>query len=96
MFSQCGFLLGEGDSVVVVVPERLPPAETYTVSVNNQDLWLRAGYERIAAVPLPPPGSEIYRRLSLLLQVGLVEYDNKDEFPDHITNVAYVELRRSA
>lgn len=94
MFEECGFLLGDGDSVIIVIPALLPDAETYTVSVNNNSIKFRAGYSDIAEMRYP--GGEIFRRLSSTTQVGLVEHPpGWGDFPGHITNVAYIEVRRA-
>ncbi|MCB9989674.1 MAG: hypothetical protein H6868_10150 [Rhodospirillales bacterium] len=92
MFNRCDFLLGEGQSVVIVVPAHLPYAETYTVAVTEDTIKFRAGFDDIAEMHYP--GGEIYKRISGTTQVGLVEYPPEGELPDFITNVAYVEVRR--
>ncbi len=94
-FERCDFLLGNGYSIVIIVPAHLPEAETYTVSVSDRDIKFRAGYENIAEMPYQ--GGEIFRRIANNTQVGLVEYTPGagEEFPKHITYVAYVEVRRA-
>ncbi|MCB9990755.1 MAG: hypothetical protein H6867_05180 [Rhodospirillales bacterium] len=92
MFERCDFLLGADYSVVIVIAGSLPDAETYTVSVSDQDIRFKAGYESIAEMPYQ--GGEIFQRIANNTQVGLVEYDGS-EFPATITHVAYVEVRRS-
>lgn len=95
MFQKCDFLLGDNDSIVMVIPARLPRADTYTLSVSSRDIRFRAGYEDIAEMQIE--GEEIFRRLMHSTQVGVVEYPpNAGAFPQVITNVAYVELRRAA
>ncbi len=92
VFERCDFLLGEGDSIIIVIPGHLPHAETYTVSVSDKDIKFKAGYDKIAH--LDYPGGEIFERIANNTQIGLVEYTG-DELPAHITNVAYVEVRRA-
>lgn len=94
MFNRCYFLLGQNDSVVIVVPERLPEAETYTVSVSDRDICFKAGHEKVTEFSYT--GGEAYRRISDLTQIGLVEQPRPGYTPDHITKVAYVEVRRAA
>jgi hypothetical protein len=85
--------MGEGDSVVIVVPARLPHAETYTVAVSREEIMFKAGYEHIATMHYP--GGEIFRRLAHFTEVGLVEFPPEAErFPQNITNRAYIEIRR--
>lgn len=94
MFERCDFLLGNGYSIVIVVPANLPAADTYTVSISDKDIRFRAGYENIAEMPYQ--GSEIFKRIANNTQVGLVEYTGgEEEFPTRITHVAYVEVRRA-
>lgn len=92
MFERCDFLLGEGHSIVIIVSGSLPVAETYTVSISDRDIRFKAGYENIAE--LPYQGGEIFERIANNTQVGLVEYSDTG-FPQHITHVAYVEVRRA-
>lgn len=84
--------MGDEQSIAIVIPAELPASETYTVSVSESDVRFRAGYNEIATIPLEH--SEVFRRLSDKTQVGLVEYPEGQPFPDCITAVAYVELRR--
>ena len=93
MFQRCDFLMGKDNSVVIVIPEHLPKAETYTVSVSSKDIRFRADYDCIAEILYQ--GGEIFKRIAGAIQVGLVEYSGLGDFPDHITNVAYVEVRRA-
>ncbi len=92
MFERCDFLLGNGYSIVIIIPAELPEAETYTVSVSDRDIKFKAGYESIAQMDYQ--GGEIFERIANNTQVGLVEYTG-DEFPRDITHVAYVEVRRA-
>lgn len=93
-FDKCDFLLGQGHSVVIVIPTHLPAADTYTVSVSSKDIKFRAGHEDIASFTYP--GGEVYQRIANNIEIGLVEYPPGGEFPNVITNVAYVEVRRAA
>lgn len=93
MFERCDFLLGDGNSVVIVVAGHLPDAETYTVSVSDRDIKFKAGYEDIAEMTYQ--GGEVFQRIANNTQVGLVEYTAGEDFPAHITHVAYVEVRRA-
>lgn len=93
-FSECSFLMGEGDSVVIVIPARLPFADTYTVAVSSDHIRFKAGYNEIASMGYP--GGDIFRRLVNFTEVGLVEYPPEAQsFPQHITNRAYIEVRRA-
>ena len=93
MFQRCDFMLGRDNSVVIVIPEHLPKAETYTVSVSSKDIRFRADYDCIAEIVYQ--GGEVFKRIAGAMQVGLVEYPGPGEFPNAITNLAYVEVRRA-
>lgn len=92
-FDRCDFLLGQGHSVVIVVPGHLPRAETYTVSVSDSDIKFKAGHDCVAEMSYQ--GGEVYNRIANNVQVGLVAYEEGQPFPDHITHMAYVEVRRA-
>ena len=93
MFNRCDFLLGKDSSVVIVIPAHLPAAETYTVSVSDCDIKFRAGYESIGEISYHD--SDIYQRIANNIQIGLMEYPPGGVFPDCVTQVAYVEVRRA-
>ena len=92
MFEEVEFLLGNGESIVIVIPAALPRAQTYTVTVTNDNLKFRADSDEIAMMAYP--GGEIYQRLVRNSQVGLVEYTDQGHFPNRITNLAYVEVKK--
>lgn len=86
--------MGEDDSVVIVIPVRLPLAETYTVAVTCDSIQFKAGYEEIAS--LHYPGGEIFRRLANHIEVGLLEFPPESAaLPQSITHRAYIEVRRA-
>ncbi len=91
VFDRCDFLLGENNSLVIILPVMLPSAENYTVSVSPTELKFKAGYDEIARMPFD--NAEVYERLAFTPEVGLVEYVPGDFFPGVITAVAYVEIR---
>jgi hypothetical protein len=86
-------MLGRDNSVVIVIPASLPKAETYTVSVSDKDIKFRADYKCIAEMLYQ--GGEVFKRIASAIQIGLVEYSGIGDFPNQITNVAYVEVRRA-
>lgn len=94
MIKRCDFLLGMNESIVIVIPENLPRAETYTVSVSDKDIRFRADYDTIGEMIYQ--GGDIFQRIASSFQVGLVEYPGPGDLPTHITNIAYVEVRRAA
>ncbi len=93
VFTECDFLLGRDHGVTIVVPVKLPQADSYTVSISPDDVKFRAGHEHIAHFPFRC--AEVFRRLSEASQVGVVEYPAGQPFPDCLTALAYVELRKA-
>ena len=93
MFNKCDFILGRDNSIVVIVPHILPEAETYTVSVTNNEIKFKADYDDIASMPYQ--GGEVFDRITQNTQIGIVEYTGHGDFPKTITHVAYVEVRRA-
>jgi hypothetical protein len=93
MFDRCDFLIGAGNSVVIVVPEPLPDASTYTVSVSSDQIKFKADDDDFAEVAFT--NKDIFENIMHNTQVGLIEYDRKGTLPSYITNIAYVELRRA-
>ena len=84
LFDRCDFLMGKDDSIVIVVPAVLPPGEL-VVYVEKNNLSFSVDKKIIAGVHYD--GGEMYRRLLLGPQVGLVEYPPLTKFPDKITAV---------
>ena len=85
--------MGQGKSIVIVLPVELPAAETYTVSICEKKIKFRAGHDQIAEVDYK--NREVYDRLSFAHEVGVVEYPKDQPFPDCITSVAYIEVRKT-
>jgi len=94
LFNRFDFMMGEGNNIVMIIPGMLPHADTYTVSISENDIDIKAGYDKIASVPYE--NEEVYQRIANNVQIGVVEYDDPSTFPSHITKVAYVEVRRYA
>lgn len=85
--------MGQGKSIVIVIPAALPAADNFTVSICEKSIRFRAGREDIAEIPYT--NKEVYNRLSFAHEVGLVEFPQDHPFPDCITNVAYIEVRKT-
>ncbi len=93
-FSACDFVLGEGQSIVIVVPAHLPQDKSCTVSVSDTDIKFRAGFEQLAQVNVSHP--EVLKRLKAQTEIGIVEYPEGDPWPDCITAIGHVEVRKGA
>lgn len=79
---------------MIVVPDFLPEGKNYTVSVSDKDVRFRAGHEKIAEIPVTHP--EVLKRLLSSTEVGIVEYPKGEPWPDCITAMAYIEVRKGA
>lgn len=92
MFDRCDFIMGQDNSMVIVLPGMLPKdAPTYTVSASPSQIKIRAGYDEIAMFAYN--NGEVFNRLAHCNQVGIVEFPQGSVFPGCITAVAYVETR---
>lgn len=92
MFTGCEFLMGQDDSMVIVLPGLLPKdADNYTVSASPFEIRIKAGFNVVASFPYNNP--RVFQMLMQRSQVGIVEYPPKEAFPNCITAVAYVETR---
>lgn len=95
MFHQCDYILGEHDSIVIVVPERLPKDLPLTLEVHRGGIVFRSGEEAVADVVCERV--DILQRLVSKARVGLVEFLNgAPSFPAYISAVADVEVRIGA
>lgn len=91
MFETCEFWMGSGRSIVIALPSFLPISETYTVSVSPRSIRFIAGREKVAELPFR--NKEAFERLRFNHEVGIIESKNGQDYPDYITNVAYIEVR---
>lgn len=92
MFEHCYFIIGQNNTIVIVIPTHLPDADVFTVSVTENEVEFSADYEPIAQVPYQD--NEIYSKFKENTQVGMIEYEEakKGPMPQHITHLAYVEI----
>lgn len=91
MFNQCDFILGENDSIVIVVPDQLPKDMPLTLEVHNRGIVFRSGEDQIADVACER--SDILQRLVTKTKVGMVEFLNGiPRFPAYISAVANIEV----
>jgi hypothetical protein len=92
MFDRCDFLVGQDNSMVIVLPGLLPKGvSSYTVSASPSEISIKAGFNEIARFPYK--NENVFRILTMSSQVGIVEYPPKEVFPNAITALAYVETR---
>ena len=91
MFNQCDFILGENDSIVIVVPDQLPKDLPLTLEVHSHGVVFRSGDEPIADVVCER--RDVLQRLVSKTKVGMVEFLNGiPRFPAYISAVASIEV----
>ncbi len=91
MLNNCDFLLGENDSIVIVVPTAFPKTAPLTCEVHKFGLIFKSGEETVGDVTCHR--KDILQRLITKAKVGLVEFANGvPKFPVYITSVANVEV----
>lgn len=91
MIENCDFILGENDSIVIVVPGSLPKGEPLTCEVHKSGLIFRSG--DIAVGNIACQREDVLQRLITKAKVGFVEFINgTPKFPIYISSVANIEV----
>lgn len=91
MFRNCEFLLGKNNSVVAVIPARVPKTEPLSLSIQGNILTFRCGESVIGQISNVE--QEVLRRLLVHDKVGMIEFPgNVPSFPAYITAVARIEV----
>ena len=91
MFTKCDFLLGQNESIVIVIPAHLPQRRNLH-RLGQRPRYPLQGRARRSSARSAYPGGEVFRRIANNVQIGIVEHEVPDDFPGGITNVAYVEV----
>jgi len=95
VFDNCDFLLGESDSIVVIVPQSLPKDMPLVIEVHRNGLVFLSGEDLLGEVPCSR--MEVLQRLVSKAKVGLVEFlQGAQQFPAYISAVASVEVKIEA
>lgn len=95
MFNSCDFILGDNDSIVIVVPTQLPKDQPLTVEVHNKGIIFRSGEEEVGDICCER--SDVLQRLISKAKVGMIEFLNGvPRFPAYISAVAAIEVRVAA
>ncbi len=90
MFERCSFIMGEDDSIIVVVPQSLPKELPLTLEVHNESISFLSGDRVVANVHCTR--QDVIARLLSKAKVGLIEFINgKPSFPAYISTVADVQ-----
>jgi len=91
VFQECDFLLGENNSIVVIVPQSLPKDLPLVIEVHRDGLVFRSGEDQIGDVSCPRV--DVLQRLVDKAKVGLVEFlQGAQKFPAYISAVASIEV----
>lgn len=95
MFHSCDFILGDNESIVIVVPTQLPKDLPLTVEVHKEGIVFRSGETEVGEISCDR--SDILQRLIDKAKVGMIEFLNGiPTFPAYISAVANVEVRIAA
>ncbi len=91
MINNCDFILGENDSIVIVVRSLLPKGEPLTCEVHKTELVFRSGERPLGNVACQ--NNDVLSRLITKAKVGFVEFINgAPKFPVYISSVANIEV----
>ncbi|PZP56743.1 MAG: hypothetical protein DI586_02640 [Micavibrio aeruginosavorus] len=91
MINNCDFILGENDSIVIVVPVSLPKGEPLTCEVHKFGLVFRSGDHQVGNIDCER--QDVLQRLVTKAKVGLIEFINGvPKFPVYISSVANIEV----
>lgn len=91
MFDKCDFILGENDSIVIVIPTQLPKDQPLTLEVHQNSLLFRSGDLAVGGVTCKCDAA--LARLVNKAKVGLIEFLNgAPRFPAYISAVAHIEV----
>lgn len=95
MFEKCDFILGENDSIVIIVPTQLPKNAPLTVEVYRDNIVFRSGESPFAGVSCHR--LDVVQRLVNKAKVGLIEFmHGAPQFPVYISAVASIEVMPQA
>lgn len=87
----CDFILGENDSIIIVVPVSLPKGEPLTCEVHKSGLVFRSGDFAVGNIACER--QDVLQRLISKAKVGLIEFINGvPKFPVYISSVANIEV----
>ena len=90
MFERCSFIMGEDDSIIVVVPQSLPKELPLTLEIHEESIAFLSGNRVVADVRCTR--QDILSRLLSKAKVGLIEFINgKPSFPAYISTVADIQ-----
>lgn len=91
LFHECDFILGDNNSIVIVVPTQIPKDLPITLEVHRDNLIFRSGEDMVGNMPCRR--TDILQRIVSKARIGLIEFLNGvPKFPVYISAVANVEI----
>lgn len=99
MFRSCDFILGDNDSIVIVVPTQLPKDLPLTVEVYTTGIIFKSGDDTKSDIlgDISCDRKDVLQRLINKAKVGMIEFlDESPRFPVYITAVAAIEVHIAA
>lgn len=91
MLNNCDFILGENDSIVIVVPTGIPKNLPLTLEVHKFGLIFRSGEESFGEITCHR--RDILQRLVSKAKVGMIEFNKAaPNFPVYISAVANIQV----
>lgn len=95
MFNNCDFILGENDSIVIIVPTQIPKNLPITIEVSRDGLSFLSGEQVVGAISCRR--IDILQRIVSKARIGLIEFLNGvPKFPAYISAVANVSVLSEA
>ncbi len=95
MFNSCDFILGDNDSIVIVVPTQLPKDLPLTLEVHNKGIIFKSGESEVGDIACDR--ADVLQRLISKAKVGMIEFLNGvPKFPAYISAVANIEIKIAA
>lgn len=91
MLKTCDFILGENDSIIIIVPTQFPKDFPITIEVHPRGICFKSG--EIPLGDIKCDRVDVLQRLISKAKVGLIEFLNGiPKFPAYITSVAEIEV----
>lgn len=95
MLKSCDFILGDNDSIIIVVPTQFSKDVPLTLEVHNGNIIFRSGELEVGDIVCDR--IDILQRLVSKAKVGLIEFLNGvPRFPAYISAVARIEVMLEA
>lgn len=95
MFNNCEFILGENDSIVIIVPTQIPKGLPITLEVYRDKILFFSGEQQVGNMTCGR--LDVLQRIVSKAKIGLIEFLNGvPRFPAYISAVANVSVASEA